>query len=165
MNPKEVRDEFSAETAMEPVIQFAQLLGRRHLKSFASGIAHMFASSAVHYAWLAHHYGCPRVTIDLLTLEIEPAEFNINRNRILAGMCRNSLLKSIKRLKPPACVTSANLVAEFGIQDYVLTNGIEWIGRTLFTVTLTDDRGREWAVVNCLNKMLTQGGGFGDPNR
>jgi hypothetical protein len=143
-----------------------RLLGRRYLKSFASGTAHMFASSATHYAWLAHHYGCSRVTIDLLTLEIEPAEFNIKRNQILAEMCRNSLLRSIRRLKPPAVVTSAHLIAEFGIQDYAINErGSESIGRSTTTVILTDDRGKEWAAVNCFDRMLAQGDGFGDPNR
>lgn len=143
-----------------------QLLGRRYLKSFASGIAHMFASSATHYAWLAHHYGCSRVIIDLLTLEIEPAEFNIKRNQILAEMCRNSLLRSIRRLKPPVFVASARLIAEFGIQDYAINErGSESIGRSTTTVILTDDRGKEWAAVNCFDRMLAQGSGFGDPNR
>uniref|UniRef100_A0A831XM64 Uncharacterized protein n=1 Tax=Geobacter metallireducens TaxID=28232 RepID=A0A831XM64_GEOME len=36
------------------------LLGRHQLKSFASGTAHLFASSAAHYAWLTHHYGIAR---------------------------------------------------------------------------------------------------------
>ncbi len=151
---------------LQATIQPERLLGRRYLKSFASGIAYMFASSATHYAWLAHHYGCSRVTIDLLTLAIEPAEFNIKRNQILAEMCRNSLMQSVKRLKPPACVASACLIAEFGIQDYALNEqGSESIGRSTTTVTLTDDRGKEWAAVNCFDRMLAQGDGFGDPNR
>lgn len=41
---------------LQATIQPERLLGRRYLKSFASGIAFMFASSATHYAWLAHHY-------------------------------------------------------------------------------------------------------------
>ncbi len=155
----------SAESVMAN-IQPERWLGRRYLKSFASGTAHMFASSATHYAWLAHHYGCPRVTIDLLTLEIEPAEFNIKRNRILADMCRNSLLRSIRRLKPPAFVTSARLIAEFAIQDYAVNeHGSEFIGRSITTVILTDDRGKEWAAMHCFDRMLAQGEGFGDPNR
>lgn len=151
---------------LQATIQPERLLGRRYLKSFASGIAFMFASSATHYAWLAHHYGCSRVTIDLLTLTIEPAEFNIKRNRILAGMCRDSLLRSIRRLKQPAFVASAHLIAEFGIQGYAINEqGSEFIGRSITTVTLTDDRGKEWAAVNCFDRMLAQGDGFGDPNR
>lgn len=140
-------------------------LSRRHLKSFASGTAHMFASSAVHYAWLAHHYGIAQVTIDLLALTIEPAEFNIQRNRILAGHCRDSLLRSIKRLKPPAALSSAILVAEFGIHDYTAVEDVERIGTSTFTVILTDDRGKEWKCDSVWEQMLAQGDGFGDPNR
>ncbi|MDE8731363.1 hypothetical protein PZH39_16935 [Desulfovibrio desulfuricans] len=33
-------------------------LGRKHIKSFASGIAHMFACSAQHYAWLRISTSC-----------------------------------------------------------------------------------------------------------
>ncbi len=141
------------------------LLTRRYLKSFAGGTAHMFASSAVHYAWQAHHYGIARVTIDLLALTIEPAEFDIRRNRILAGHCRDSLLRSIERLKPPATLTSAILVAEFGINDYTAVEDVERIGTSTFTVILTDDRGKEWQGEIVLDKVLATGDGFGDPNR
>lgn len=151
---------------VEPCIQSKQPLSRRYLKSFASGVAHMFMSSAGHYAWLAHHYGIARVTIDLLALKIEPAAFDIKRNRILAGMCHYSLLDSIKRLKPPAFVTSAHLAVEFGIKDYAINaRGDEVVGRSTVTVILTDDRGKEWGVTNLTESMLAQGDGFGDPNR
>jgi hypothetical protein len=66
-------------------------LGRKHIKSFASGIAHMFACSAQHYAWLAYQHQLSTVAIDLLEMRIEPAEFDIERNRILAGMCQRTL--------------------------------------------------------------------------
>lgn len=95
-----------------------QNLGRRYLKSFACGTAHMFSCSSNHYAWLARHYNISRVTIDLLNQTIEPVEFDIKRNRMLAEYCRNSLLRSINRLKPPSSITSAMLIAEFGIQDH-----------------------------------------------
>ena len=147
-------------------IPTTHLLSRRYLKSFASGTAHMFACSANHYAWLAHHYSIARVTIDLLTLAIEQAEFDINRNRILAGMCRNSLLRSVQRLKPPAKLVAAQLVAEFGIHDYAINQrGSEVIGKSTITIILTDDRGKEWIATDVTEQMLAQGDGFGDPNR
>ena len=65
------------ETADTPFGQ--KKLGRKHIKSFASGIAHMFACSAQHYAWLAYQHRLPTVTIDLLELRIEPAEFEVRR--------------------------------------------------------------------------------------
>jgi hypothetical protein len=73
-------------------------LGRKHIKSFASGIAHMFSCSAQHYAWLAYQHRLPTVTIDLLDLRIEPSEFDIERNRILAGMCQRTLLRNAEQL-------------------------------------------------------------------
>lgn len=140
-------------------------LSRRYLKTFACGTAHKFASSAVHYAWLAHHYGIARVTIDLLALTIEPPEFNIRRNRILAGQCRDSLLCNAKRLKPPGAVTAATLAAEFGIHEHGVDDHFEWIGPSTFTVILTDDRGKEWRGKITLDRVLAQGDGVGDPNR
>jgi len=73
-------------------------LGRKHIKSFASGIALMFSCSAQHYAWLVYQHRLPTVTIDLLNLRIEPSEFDIERNRILAGMCQRTLFRNIEQL-------------------------------------------------------------------
>lgn len=143
-----------------------QRFGRRYLKCYACGIAHKFACSASHYAWLAHHYGIPRITIDLLNLTITPAEFDIRRNRILAEMCRDNLLRNFKDLKPPSSVTAAVLVADFGIQNYEVDHrGAEWIGKSVIAVVLTDDRGREWRGENHSDHVIAQGNGFGDPNR
>jgi hypothetical protein len=142
-----------------------QNLGRRYLKSFASGTVNMFSCSANHYAWLAHHYGISRVTIDLLAQKIEPVEFDIKRNRFLAGYCRDSLLRNFRRLKPPSSVTSAMLIAEFGIQEFLSDGNNEWIGKSTFTVILTDDRGKEWHGVITSDSVLAQGDGFGDPSR
>jgi len=43
---------------------------RKYIKSFASGIARMFACSAQHYAWIALHNHISDVKIDLLSLRI-----------------------------------------------------------------------------------------------
>ena len=132
-------------------------LGRKHIKSFASGIAHMFSCSAQHYAWLAYQHRLPTVTIDLLALRIEPLEFDIERNRILAGMCRSTLRQNCKRLTPPAAVSSAVLSAHFGIDDYA-DDGYFFtsIGRSVFTVTLTDDQGRVRQVDLVRERVLIQ---------
>ena len=131
-------------------------LGRRHIKSFAGGIAHMFACSAQHYAWLAYQHQMPLVTIDLLELRIEPAEFDIERNRILAGMCRRTLLRNAGQLAPSGAVVSAVLSAHFGIDDYSEDGRAASIGRSVFTVILTDDRGKEWRVVHAEERALIQ---------
>ncbi|SFW56216.1 hypothetical protein SAMN02910291_01853 [Desulfovibrio desulfuricans] len=119
-------------------------LGRKHIKSFASGIAHMFACSAQHYAWLAYQNQLPTVTIDLLELRIEPAELDIERNRILAEMCQSTLHRNAGQLAPPGAVASAVLSAHFGIDDYSEDGRSASIGRSVFTLVLTDDRGKEW---------------------
>jgi hypothetical protein len=131
-------------------------LGRKHIKSFASGIAHMFACSAQHYAWLAYQHRLPTVTIDLLELRIEPSEFDIERNRILAGMCQRTLLRNAGQLAPPGAVASAVLSAHFGTDDYSDDGRSASIGRSVFTVILTDDRGKEWRVDHAEERILIQ---------
>lgn len=142
------------ETAETPFRQ--KKLGRKHIKSFASGIAQMFACSAQHYAWLAYQNRMPTVTIDLLELRIEPAEFDIERNRILAGMCQRTLFRNAGQLAPPGAVVTAVLSAHFGIDDYSEDGRSASIGRSIFTVILTDDRGKEWRVDHAEERMLIQ---------
>jgi hypothetical protein len=142
------------ETADTPFEQ--KKLGRKHIKSFASGIAHMFSCSAQHYAWLAYQHRLPTVTIDFLELRIEPAEFDIERNRILAGMCQRTLLRNAEQLAPPGAVVTASLSAHFRIDDYSEDGRSASIGRSIFTVILTDDRGKEWRVDHAEERMLIQ---------
>lgn len=142
------------ETAETPFGQ--KKLGRKHIKSFASGIAHMFACSAQHYAWLAYQHRLPTVTIDLLELRIEPAEFDIERNRILAGMCQRTLFRNAGQLAPPGAVVTAVLSVHFGIDDHSEDGRSASIGRSVFTVILTDDRGKAWRVDHAEERMLIQ---------
>ena len=142
------------ETADMPFEQ--KKLGRKHIKSFASGIAHMFACSAQHYAWLAYQHRLSTVAIDLLELRIEPAEFDIERNRILAGMCQRTLFRNSGELAPPRAVVTAVLSAHFGIDDYSEDGRSASIGRSIFTMILTDDRGKEWRVDHAEERMLIQ---------
>ncbi len=131
-------------------------LGRKHIKSFASCIAHMFSCSAQHYAWQAYQHRLPTVTIDLLDLRIEPSEFDIERNRILAGMCQRTLFRNFEQLAPPGAVVSAVLSAHFGIDDYSEDGRSASIGRSVFTAILTDDRGKEWRVDHAEERVLVQ---------
>jgi len=142
------------ETAETPFGQ--KKLGRKHIKSFASGIAHMFACSAQHYAWLAYQHRLLTVTIDLLELRIEPAEFDIERNRILAGMCQRTLFRNAGQLAPPGAVVTAVLSAHFGIDDHSEDGRSASIGRSVFTVILTDDRGKAWRVDHAEERVLIQ---------
>jgi len=142
------------ETAETPFGQ--KKLGRKHIKSFASGIAHIFACSAQHYAWLAYQHRLLTVTIDLLELRIEPAEFDIERNRILAGMCQRTLFRNAGQLAPPGAVVTAVLSAHFGIDDHSEDGRSASIGRSVFTVILTDDRGKAWRVDHAEERMFIQ---------
>lgn len=120
------------------------MAGRKQLKGLACSLAHKFAWSAEHYGWLASLHQISLVTIDLLTLTIAPDEFDIERNRILVRMCHATLMGNIERLTPPAAVISAVLTAQFGID--VCEGSIVYprISNSVFTVTLTDDRGKLW---------------------
>jgi hypothetical protein len=150
--PRKVWRLRSVETVGTPFGQ--KKLGRKHIKSFASGIAHMFACAAQHYAWLAYQFQLPTATIDLLELRIEPAEFDIERNRILAGMCQKTLLRNVGQLAPPGAVASAVLFARFGIHDYSKDGRSASIGSSVFTVILTDERGKQWRVDHVEERML-----------
>jgi len=130
---------------------------RRDLKTFACGIANKFAYSAQHYAWLAHHHGIQQVTIDLLSLHIEPAEFDIERNRILAGQCRENLLYLLNRWHQSTIVSTAILMANFGINDYREDALCPCIGKSTFTVILTDDCGKKWIGEHRDEHVLAQG--------
>lgn len=118
-------------------------------------MADRLTCSAQHYAWLAYHHRLPTVTIDLLELRIEPADFDIERNRILAGMCQRTL-RNAGQLSPPGAVVTAVLSAHFGIDDYSEDGRFASIGRSIFTVTLTDDRGKDWRVDHAEEWMLIQ---------
>ena len=96
------------------------------------------------------------VAIDLLELRIEPAEFDIERNRILAGMCQRTLFRNAGQLAPPGAVVTAVLSAHFGIDDYSEDGRSASVGRSIFTVILTDDRGKEWRVDHAEERMLIQ---------
>ena len=134
------------------------MTSRRNLKTFACGIAHKFACSAQHYAWLAHHYGIRQVSIDLLSLRIEPAEFDIERNRILAGYCNENILYLLNRWHQSTIIATAVLIADFGINDYREDGRFgPCVGESTFSVILTDDCGKKWVGVHRDDHVLAQG--------
>ena len=119
-------------------------LSRKHIKGFAGGIVHQFSLSAEYFAWLAYHYRLPEVTIDLLTLQIEPEVFNVERNRNLAGICQQTLVRNFKQLVHPGTIESAVLRATFGIEDFQAEGRTAAVGASVFTFILADEWGREW---------------------
>jgi hypothetical protein len=84
-------------------------LRRKQLNGIAASIAHKFAASAEHFAYLAAHYRCSVVTINLLTRDIDPVEFDIERNRNLVGLCAENL----QLLVPVDSLSLAELKASF----------------------------------------------------
>lgn len=65
-----------------------------------------------------------------------------------------TLLRNAGQLAPPGAVASAVLSAYFGIDDYSEDGRSASIGRSVFTVILTDDRGKEWSVDHAEERML-----------
>lgn len=127
--------------------QEARPLGRRYLKSFASGIAYQFLCSCEHYAYMAYQHRVRIVEIDLLTLRISPDIFCIDRNLNLARICQRTLYRSIEWHAMQNKLTAAVIRANFGIDTYTaVPDRIPTIGKSTFTVILTDDRGKEWKV-------------------
>ena len=116
---------------------------RRELKGLAYNLAQKFSCSAEHFAWLAMHHKEPAVTIDLFSLQISPGLFDIERNRILAGECRESIDWFAKQIKPVE-IRAAVLAASFGIEDVEPDGKYAWMAKAVFTVSLTDDMGRIW---------------------
>lgn len=52
--------------------------------------------------------------------------------------------------------------------QYVVTEprwSYEWIGTSVFEVILVDNRGKEGRGSDISDRVLAQGGGFGDPTR
>ena len=116
---------------------------RRELRGFAQSIAHKFSCSAEHYAFLAMHHNEPTVTIDLLTVAISPSVFDIERNRILAGFCRENLLQLVKKLAPVE-LQMATLTAWFDNDNIKPHMKNYWYGWSRIVVELTDESGRSW---------------------
>ncbi len=144
-------------TSPEQVLPQRLFKSRRELTGIARSIADKFSSSLQHYAWLARQHGINTVSVDLLTPRIFPEPFDIERNRILAAMCRQNLDELLKRLPPPAKVRSAELTAEFAIQDSLDGQQGRTIGPTKVTVLLTDERGKNWLGVKVTERTLDQG--------
>jgi hypothetical protein len=67
------------------------------------------------------------------------------------------LLSNIEKLIPPASVTSAILTTDFGISDYKAgEHNDDSIGKSVYTVILTDDRGKHWIASLAYERVLAQ---------
>lgn len=113
-------------------------LSRRNLKGIAGGVAHQFNCSTSYYAYQVVTEKQAKAQIDLLTLNISPSLFNVERNRILAGMCQSTLLGAIAKW-PDLELQKAKLDVNF---DLASLDG-KCIGITV-VVALCDERGKLW---------------------
>lgn len=107
---------------------------KKELNGIAASIAHKFASSAEHFAYLAAQHHCARVAIDLITGIIHPDLFNIDRNQHLVTLCA----KNLRTLTAPDTLAQAQLVAHFDStpQDTMMACGT-------FTLKLVTTAGQE----------------------
>lgn len=114
----------------------------RKLRGFAYSIAHQFAHSAEHFAYMAIRDGVPIVSVDLLAGTISPASFEIYRNQNVVRRAQNTL-KRIINDPVPVILRRSVLLADFGV-DKFHGESIQFIGETRFEVILTDEFDRNW---------------------
>ncbi len=93
---------------------------------------------------MAAAYKSPVVDIDLITGQIAPKLFDIERNRTLVRYCQGTLKRNNENLKPPAEIVKATLRIEFGTHIRHHGPRFWYIGESSFTVYLTDERGSVW---------------------
>lgn len=114
----------------------------RKLRGFAYSIAHQFAHSAEHFAYIAIRDDVPIVSIDLLAGTISPQSFEIYRNQNVVRRSQ-STLKCVINYPLPVTLKRAILLAYFGV-DKSYGESIQFLGEPRFEVTLTDEFDRHW---------------------
>lgn len=118
------------------------MANEKQLKGFAFNLAHQFSVSAEYFARLAYAYNVRRVEIDLLNIIIYSEEFDCERNRTLVRYCLDNIKRNILGKIP---ISSTILIAEFGIDKLIPGNNFDYCPKAIFTVTITDSRGRKWS--------------------
>ncbi len=113
-------------------------LSRRDLKGIAGGVAYQFNCSTSYYAFQAVSGNQPYTVIDLLRLRISPRLFDVERNRILAGMCQRTLLGAIRKW-PDLKLQRAEMHIDFDLAR-LDGKGIQ----VTVEVSLCDELGRFW---------------------
>lgn len=108
------------------------------LRGIAYNVAHVFAGSCEHYANMACEHQVRNVEIDLLADDIEPIVFDIRRNRILAERCGRMLADQVAR------TIGIKLQAARLVLDSRFDEPADGMVDAFVTVTITDDRGKDW---------------------
>lgn len=111
----------------------------KKLKGFACSIAHKFSCSAEYFCFMSYRDKQPVVNIDLLSLKIEPDSFNIERNRILVGYCRDNLLKLTER--------HGLIIKNATLTCYFTENPTTILNPARFEVCIIDEMDKEWCGV------------------
>lgn len=69
------------------------------LNGIARNIAHKFSVSANYFAYMAYINNTPDVMIDLISGNIQPESFQVDRNLNLVKMCMTNLRDMLKSRK------------------------------------------------------------------
>lgn len=113
----------------------------RLLPDLGHALASRFALSMEHFAWIAMASGIGQVSLDLLHGSIEPPVFDTDRNRVLAGMLRELVVRA-QESEFDHRLQAVRLVVHF---DLTSGNPPVPLVDALVRVVVTDDRGRDWA--------------------
>ena len=111
---------------------------KRKIRNAACGVAQKFAVSAEHFAFLAMESGNHEIFIDLLTGDISPECFDIERNRIHVRRCVEFMKWRLEEI--PGCnPASARLIVIFSKSD-----SPDWSFKSEFRVIITSHDGTTW---------------------
>jgi hypothetical protein len=131
-------------------------LGRKRIKSFASGIAHMIARSAQRYAGWGATTGRRRSQLTSWNRESNPLISTLRGTGFLPGCVSEHSSETPGDWRHQALWLRRISLPNFGIDDYSGDGRSASIGGFIFTVALTDDRGKEWRVDHADERMLIQ---------
>ena len=113
---------------------------KQKIRHAACGVAQMFAVSAEHFAFLAQMSLIHEIAIDLVTGNISPSEFQIERNRIHSDRCVEYFKKRMGEIQGFS-YKDAKLTVRFSEYKGF---GRNCVCNAEFLVTIIDVDGREW---------------------
>ena len=105
----------------------------KQLNGIARNIAHKFAYSAEHFAWLARQQKTPEIVINLVDGKVTPSNFTISRHMNLVSACMENLHLLIEKqyAKP---IASALLTVRFQPGEKTMSGSFN------LTIVLPDGR-------------------------
>lgn len=91
----------------------------KHLRNVAHNIAHKFSCSSGYFAKLSYDNKLVNVAIDILNGSVQPAIFDIERNNILIGYCKDNFYQLLNENEKQHLKT-AILKGDFYIKEEIL---------------------------------------------